>query len=161
LAVDSFPRFKKANTVKARKRLSKGEKQVLNRLQTELDDKMAMGWATVAYTRDFSIHRGAWKVARSECVVFGNDCFSDDIRSRIEVAQLAQELERLGVKIKGFGISKDGGYTWALRVAFKDDYLLDRLVWHIWFVVFCGMEDNPARAELNERLKKVKRRKAA
>jgi hypothetical protein len=117
--------------------------------------------ADVDYRENFSVHRGAWKVVRNECVVFGNDCFSDDIRSQIQVARLVQELESLGVKIKGFGISKDGGYTWALRVAFKDDYLLDRLVWHIWFVVFCGMEDNPARAELNERLKKLKRRKAA
>lgn len=147
--------------MKPRKRLTKVEKEILSRLQTEFDDKMAIGWATVAYRENFSAHRGAWKVSRNECVVFGNDCFSDDIRSRIEVAQLAQELEHLGVKIKGFGISKDGGYTWALRVAFKDDYLLDRLVWHIWFVVSCGMEDNPATAELHERLKKLKLPKAA
>ena len=147
--------------MRPRKKLTKVEKEILSRLQTELDDKMAMGWATGAYRENFSAHRGAWEVSRNECVVFGNDGFSSDVRARIEVAQLVQELERLGVKIKGFGISKDGGYTWALRVAFKDDYLLDRLVWHIWFVVSCGMEDNPATAELNERLKKLKLPKAA
>lgn len=145
------------------KRLTKIEKEILNRLQTELDDKMAMGWATVAYRENFSAHRGAWKVPgkRRECVVFGNDGFSSDVRSRIEVVRLVQELERLDVKIKGFGVSKDGGYSWALRVVFNDADLLDRLVWNVWFSDICGMKDNPVSEELNERLKKLKLPKAA
>ena len=139
-----------------RKRLTKIESQSIDRLQTELDDRLTAAWATIAHRDEFEVHRGAWKVSRNECVIFGNDGFSTDVRARIEVAQLVQELERLGIEIKGFGVSEDDGYTWALRVAFKDDRLLDSLVWHIWFVVSSGMEKTPVSAELNRRLTKLK-----
>ncbi len=40
----------------------------------------------------------------------------------------------------GFDQGKNGGCSCALRVAFKCDYLLDRLVWHIWFRDIGGMK---------------------
>jgi hypothetical protein len=102
-----------------------------------------------------------WKVSGNECVIFGNDGFSTDVRAKIEVAQLVQELERLGIEVKGFGVSEEDGYTWALRVAFRDDRLLDSLVWHIWFVVSSGMKETPVAAELNKRLAKLQLTTAA
>lgn len=139
-----------------RKRLTSVEKEILNRLQTEFNDKTTKSFATKAYRRNFSAHRGARRVARNECVVFGNDGFSSDVRSQVEVARLVQELDRLGIKIVGFGLGKDDGYTWAMRVAFHDDFLLDRLVWHIWFVASCGMKGSPMVARLNAYLKLLK-----
>ena len=145
----------------SRKRLTKVEKEILNRLQTEFDDKKTKSFATRAYRRNFSVHRGARKVAPNECVIFGNDGFTSDVRSQVEVAKLVQELDRLGIKIVGFGLGEDEGYTWALRVAFHDDFVLDRLVWHIWFVGSCGMRSSPVAASLNTYPKLLKSPKAA
>jgi hypothetical protein len=147
----------------ARKKMTKQERKILDRLQTELDDRLAMGWATMAHTEHFDAHRGAWKMPskRNECVIFGNDGFSKDVRVRIEVARLVRKLERLRIKVLGFGLSKEGGYSWALRVVFKDADLLDRLVWDVWFSDICGMKDNPVSEELKEMFWHLKSVRAA
>lgn len=144
-------------------RLTKKERKILDRLQTELDDRKAMGWATMAYTRHFDAHRGSWKVPgkRSECVIFGNDGFASDARAQIEVARLVQKLERLKIEILGFGTSKGDGYSWALRVVFKDADLLDHLVWNVWFSDIFGMKENPVSEELEAGLRRLKSVRAA
>ncbi|TWT55472.1 hypothetical protein KOR42_28580 [Thalassoglobus neptunius] len=141
---------------KKRFRLTKAEKSCLERLQAEHgSDATSEMMALLVNEENFSAHRGAEEIDDGpddsyECIVFGNDGFQEDVRSRKEVARLMMRLDQLGIPILGFGVEPEG-YSWAMRVECDDEELLDLIVWDIWFDITCP-EANPVKEELNDYL---------
>ena len=142
-----------------RYRLTKREKANLDRiLEQDLDGTTHL-MATKMYREHMNWHRGAvwiddeFPEAEGECLIFGNDSFTNDVRARKEVAQVVSRLDSLGIRMFGFGVGPNG-YTWAIRADSDDDYLLDRIVWDVWFSITCP-EANPVTAELNQYLDEI------
>jgi hypothetical protein len=88
--------------------------------------------------RLFERHRGAYADEDGTIVVFGNDGFADDKRSRREVAQVVEDCQSLGLGLEAFGVCRDG-YTWALVMSCpcgeSDETLvssIQRAVWDAW-----------------------------
>ena len=86
----------------------------------------------------FERHRGAYADEGGSVVVFGNDGFSVDHRSRSEVAQVVDSCLRLGLSLEAFGVCR-GGYTWALILSCPGEECgeglvadLLRAVWYAW-----------------------------
>ncbi len=137
-------------------RLTKTEKAHLDRLLERDHDDITKRMATKMYREHMDVHRSAiwiddeFPEAEGECLIFGNDSFTNDVRARKEVAQVVSRLDSLAIRIFGFGLGP-GGYTWAIRADSDDDYLLDRIVWDVWFSITCP-EANPVTKELNEYL---------
>ena len=67
----------------------------------------------------FERHRGAYADEGVRVVVFGNDGFAEDHRSRSEVAQVVEVCLNLGLRLEAFGVCPEG-YTWALVVGCPD-----------------------------------------
>ncbi|QDV56283.1 hypothetical protein [Rosistilla oblonga] len=136
--------------------LTKAEKALLDRIQERGNDAVCNLMATKMYREQMSVHRGAMWIddefpeAEGECLIFGNDSFTSDVRARKEVAQVIARLDSLAIRVFGFGLGPDG-YTWALRVDSDDEELLDLIVWDVWFDITCG-KANPMKDELNEYL---------
>jgi hypothetical protein len=124
---------------------AKSDETVLDRLRKLGRD---MGWACLAHTKHYHVHRCAWEIGddypTEEIVIFGNDGFDSDPRANHEVALLVRALDSNGIKITGFG-SYQG--SWALTVQHDDSELLNLLVWDAWFRA-CGDKQNPASRQL-------------
>ena len=84
----------------------------------------------------FDIERGAILDYRAGvCVAFGNDGFAGDQRSKDEVHRVSDALNRLGIKILGFGTDPRDGYSWAMLIETSDIEMLRTLVrtsWHFY-----------------------------
>ncbi|MCC9602897.1 hypothetical protein LOC67_20295 [Stieleria sp. JC731] len=137
---------------KKRFRLTNAEKA---RLDSLTFDPISKSMAVLMSEENFSAHRGAAEIddgpdIEYQCIVFGNDGFESDVRSRKQVARLAMKLDELEIPLLGFGVEPDG-YTWALRVDFEDAELLDLVVWDVWFDLTCP-DANPVKEELSEYL---------
>lgn len=78
-------------------------------------------------------HRGAmpWQTL-GVCVVFGNDSYRTDERTRFEVELVRQVLTREGIKELGFGLSDEDSGSWAMMVQTDDHRMLVDLVWDAW-----------------------------
>lgn len=76
-------------------------------------------------------------VSEGECLIFGNDSFTFDVRAQKEVAQVVSRLDSLAIRIFEFGLGPDG-YTWALRVDSDDADLLALIVWDVWLDIRFG-----------------------
>jgi hypothetical protein len=96
-------------------------------------DDEARGAAEVASRGEIAeIDRGAlpWD-SPGVCVVFGNDGYSRQGRTRTEVLSLWRMLEQHRVEVLGFGIS-DTGDTWAMLVRHEDYRWLTNVTWTAW-----------------------------
>ena len=73
-------------------------------------------------------HRGVVN-CDDKVLIYGNDCYADDPRSRREVELLIQRLKQLEIFKHEFGLSSDGN-TWALLIRNYrgDDIPMDDLV---------------------------------
>ncbi|QDV69004.1 hypothetical protein Poly24_27180 [Rosistilla carotiformis] len=138
-------------------RLTKTEKTLLDRIQRPNIIGVCNLMATKMYREHMNVHRGAWLIdddefpeGEGECLIFGNDSFTSDVRARKEVAQVVSRLDSLAIRIFEFGLGPDG-YTWALWVDSDDEVLLDLIVWDVWFDITCG-KVNPMKEKLNEYL---------
>jgi len=109
-------------------------------------------------------HRGTM-MRRGRCIVFGNDSFEGDLRSRLEVVKLLGTVEKLGLEVEGFG-AEEGGYSWALVVkvspdewlAEEQEYVLNEAVWDAWFLACEAVSGNlihPFRGRIGELLSQV------
>jgi hypothetical protein len=83
----------------------------------------------------FEAHRGAmsWRQV-GIAVVFGNDCYADDDRTKEEVFLLREALSQVGAKVLGFGVDTSEGYSWAMIVEPPDNVnvpFLNRMIWQI------------------------------
>lgn len=140
----------KGNSENKRMRLTAADQRVLDELR-RLPSNAVSRCANLIHDHNFSAHRGTTQIGRYK-LIFGNDGFtpqdgSDDQRSRVEVVRVVKAIQRINdywksplMKITGFGLSSDGGYTWAMRVetlhfAWAD--VLDTAVWDAWFRA-CG-----------------------
>jgi hypothetical protein len=96
-------------------------------------DEEAVAMARHVGTHMFSAHRGAmaWRQTGIS-VVFGNDDYADDPRSKDEVTRVKDWLNELNIKVLGFGIDPDDGYSWAMLVETSDIRMLNDLVWSSW-----------------------------
>ena len=137
-------------------RLTKAEKTLLDRIQQRNLIGVCNLMATKMYREHMNVHRGSWLIdddfpeGEGECLIFGNDSFTSDVRARKEVAQVISRLDSLAIRIFEFGLGPDG-VTWALWVDTDDEDLLNLIVWDVWFDITCG-KANPMKGELNEYL---------
>ena len=79
-----------------------------------------------ATERLFHHHRGAYADEGGGIVVFGNDGFVEDNRSRTEVAHVVGVCLQAGLTLEAFGVTSDG-YSWALIVSCPSDELAETL----------------------------------
>ncbi len=82
----------------------------------------------------FRAHRGAapWQTL-GVCVIFGNDDYAGDDRTKAEVAHVRAALKTTGTTELGFGVDDDKeGYTWAMIVQTEKCEDLVNLVWEGW-----------------------------
>ena len=111
-----------------RSKLTESECLMLKQLERMRND--ACDHAAEFIRRHYcSVHRGV--APSSAPIIFGNDGFSDDLRSQIQVCRLYDELEEEGIRVIGFGLDPDC-VTWTLEVASDDCELLLELVWSCW-----------------------------
>ncbi|MDB5350123.1 MAG: hypothetical protein JWN86_1370 [Planctomycetota bacterium] len=75
----------------------------------------------------FHIHRGAYRAKGKRIVVFGNDGFVIDERSRREVADVMDAARRSGLTPEEFGLC-DEGYTWTLVLNGVDGGPINRML---------------------------------
>jgi hypothetical protein len=96
-------------------------------------DAEAVAMSRHVGTHMFSAHRGAmpWRQTGIS-VVFGNDDYADDPRSKDEVSKVKDWLTERNIKMLGFGIDPDDGYSWAMLVETSDIRMLNDLVWSSW-----------------------------
>ena len=110
-------------------RLSSNEEMIL-KLVLGLKNQFCSDAAE--FFREFCICRNRGVSPKgSTSVIYGNDGFADDIRSRIEVVRLVQHLSDEEIEILGFGVDGDG-VTWAMEVDSEDHELLEALLWNAW-----------------------------
>jgi hypothetical protein len=64
-------------------------------------------------------------------VAFGNDGFATSAKARFQVVELVKMLDKAGIDVAGFGISKDG-YSWTLLAACTNTAQLFTMVWDAW-----------------------------
>ena len=89
--------------------------------------------ANRAYEEMFSAHRGAFPSrVVGHTVIFGNDAYTSDGRTRAEVAKLRDYLGAKGIQEVGFGTGDVEGYTWAMIVRSGDSPALHTAVWWAW-----------------------------
>jgi hypothetical protein len=108
--------------------LSGDEQGILNQLLA-LDTPSCGNAAEYAREQYIAVHRGVFPGSNS--VIFGNDCFNTDVRSRLEVCKLVENLNDDGIDILGFGTDADG-VTWAMEVASDDPEWLQGMLWGAW-----------------------------
>jgi hypothetical protein len=78
--------------------------------------------ANYLHEEHFESHRGAVLWEPGVVVIFGNDGYSQDERTRKEVELVREKLRAAKIKEIGFGTdTAEGGYTWALLVEVDDD----------------------------------------
>ena len=83
----------------------------------------------------FDVHRGAMTTelhfGEPAIVLFGNDSYARDERTRRQVELVRDALVRYGIRILGFGVDTEESYSWAILVDSEDEDLGD-LVWAAW-----------------------------
>ena len=115
-----------------------------------------LGWkgkaqmlANVTAEKFQHIHRGAaWLHEGEVVVVFGNDGYSQDVRARLEVELLRQQIADAEMTEIGFVLNTlpvdDCGYTWAMLVETNDIELLRTAVWDAWRIIMDHKDDDDA-----------------
>jgi hypothetical protein len=89
----------------------------------------AKTWADYCAREMHNCHRGAFSIDGTT-VVFGNDGYGTDERSRLVLDLLRQDLDDLQLRELGFAASADG-YTWAVLVEGDHAPELFSLVWEV------------------------------
>jgi hypothetical protein len=80
-------------------------------------DAEAVAMANHVCERMFNVHRGAipWRQL-GIAVLFGNDGYTEDDRSKREVSHLRGKMVDIESKVLGFGVNSEDGYSWAMLV---------------------------------------------
>jgi hypothetical protein len=100
----------------------------------EIDwDAEAVAMAVYVGDHLFSAHRGAmpWRQVGIS-VVFGNDGYRYDLRTKEEVETVRGVFKARGIKVLGFGVEPEEGYSWAMLVDSDDAPTLNAIVWVAW-----------------------------
>jgi hypothetical protein len=87
----------------------------------------------------FQAHRGVLSRSDGRLIIFGNDGYRQDQRSRQEVELLRGKLHDGGFTEEGFGTDPADGYTWVLIVAAPKAHSEDRagVAFHL---LYCAAE---------------------
>jgi hypothetical protein len=85
----------------------------------------------------FEAHRGVfwWQQKKRVAVVFGNDGYRQDNRSRLEVEALRRLLAHWGGKELGFATDSETGYSWALACELTGKltpHVVEGVLWRVW-----------------------------
>jgi hypothetical protein len=85
----------------------------------------------------FEAHRGAfwWDEGKRVAIAFGNDGFSTDKRSRLEVEAVRRLVKEYGGKEIGFATDSEDVYSWAMAVTIPDLRgvdLIEGALWATW-----------------------------
>jgi hypothetical protein len=90
------------------------------------------GDATAPRKPMIAVFRGAmpWRI-EGVTLIFGNDGYERDQRSKDEVAKVRRFLAENGIEELGFATSPEG-YSWAMLVRSDDDDRLNDVVWAAW-----------------------------
>jgi hypothetical protein len=113
--------------------------------------KEAIQAANYLHQEHFEAHRGAVLWEPGVVVIFGNDGYLQDERTRKEVEVVREKLRATNIKEIGFGTdTAEDGYTWALLVE-VDEYQTEAgqkfhrvmltgsffdLVWDAWSIAY-------------------------